>query len=1324
MSKNGFNDEQNQALENPIDINLLISAGAGSGKTKTLSEKVMLLIEQGLKPSELLVLTFTNNAAHEMKGRIISKFIDRKDIAYELTSAHIQTFDSFSQYLVSSYSNRLKIAEQFSIINEDVLNTKKKEFLDQVFDEYYSKNYQKLFKTLVKFNLRDDKQSKAIVYDLVEQIEKLNKEEKDILLNHYEEYYLSKEFFNSNIHELVKEAKDIIKNNIYYAYFIEKHFEEIDEVDINKLEKTFSNKNNFEIDLNIISFIDEKITYPLFIKLRELLSLDDYDFIDKVKSFQEDNKTLLPKTLSKKDYDDKKAMVAYPLLKELVTTVNAKLKFIQNLDELDNEYNKILYFKDDISLYLEMAKKVLKKIEDYKRITNSYTFFDISNMALSLMVDEEYEDIAEEIRSRFKFIMVDEYQDTNDMQEAFINSLLKVNKKSERSHLFCVGDAKQSIYAFRGSNVELFRNRQEKYIKEDGSKALPMNKNYRSGKRLLLDINSIFDYYMTLNHGSISYSKFSESLQYDDEINLYNIPYEHFGVHRITSISSINNDNYPDGAKIWEARAIASDIKNKVKNQFLISERTSKGNVTRPAKYKDFCILVSKKSSVDIYQKVFQEFGIKLNCSIKNNLNEIDAITLIQSLLSLMNYLLEDKLTDPYAAHLFASIARSYIYEYSDQKLFDLLYDTSEPKQYFLMNNDPIMNDLTNFVNNHLSTPFSKTFLDLIDEFKIIEKLYKIGNVDDTISKIESLYQIALSEERSGEGIKEFIRLMDNIKKYDLDLSSESLYQVEDAVDLMTIHASKGLEKKIIYMPVSYNSINKGDTRNKPDYTFSKKLGILLPYYNYHFSNLPLEDALKENFSKFTINDLLYHQLDEEKKIIKDEHVRLFYVALTRAENMVFIVGDLKDIKDNNIKVERNSDSLYGMLSYMPYYPQLNEQYINNMIKLGVISNDDYNSYLTYVSYMKNIKKSLTNDDLSSEDYDRYYYLWREYYQNKIYKKIIDIVNKIERDLFNYYYPKFININDYDELAKLFASYFYHDDNAKNINDLINHKSNNNDDNEEEDNDINIIVNKDNVIELLDRFKEVITTGQGVDFLNIKITKSLESSMFNDEYPSTPIGLTPYLINLFAKYFDNVATIKYLSFKRNDYEDKVYRYDYRKDLNNKIDKKITDLKPLNIDDSKIIFDTKIHQKASKSTINEEDLPIQEVLDYGTYLHRLMELTDFINKDTSFIKNSNDRKIIDEVMKLDIFKDLSSSTIYKEYGYYDDNLLTNGFIDLLIKKDDKYIIVDYKAKHILDDAYINQLHIYRDNVSRLFNVTKDNIEMYLLSLIDHKLLKVD
>ena len=253
-----FNYEQNLALDNPIDIDLQVSAGAGSGKTKTLSEKVMLLIEQGLRPSELLVLTFTNNAAHEMKERIIQKFENRKDIAFELASAHIQTFDSFSQYLVSRYSGELKVAEQLSIIDKNVQDTKIKEFVDQIFEEYYSDNEKnKLFlRTLLKFNLRDDEISKAVVIDIVDRISKLPINEQDKFLKHYDETFLSREFFDSNVNDLVESAKTIIRDRIFYAYFSERHLDAIESAHYLTLKGIFSNPNNFTFDINNLLFLD------------------------------------------------------------------------------------------------------------------------------------------------------------------------------------------------------------------------------------------------------------------------------------------------------------------------------------------------------------------------------------------------------------------------------------------------------------------------------------------------------------------------------------------------------------------------------------------------------------------------------------------------------------------------------------------------------------------------------------------------------------------------------------------------------------------------------------------------------------------------------------------------------------------------------------------------------------------------------------------------------------------------------------------------------------------------------------------------------------
>lgn len=1315
MAGSTFNKEQQLALNNPIDRDLIISAGAGSGKTRTLSEKVMKLINEGLKPSELLVLTFTNNAAKEMKDRIIDKFKDNKDIAFQLANAHIQTFDSFSQYLVGLYSDRLKISKNISIANEDVLATKKREFLDEVFDSFYLNNEKKnrLLRTLLKFNIQDDSASRKVVLDLINQIEKLPLDEQDKFLNHYEENFFSKEHIESIFEQIINVGKSIISDEVYYANFLEEHRDEIKECKVSELEQIFSNKTNFDDSINYLLFEDQEGTQPLYHAILELLDLKGKEFLTTYNNFTVDHAELFG--LKGPKGSDREA---YKTLTKLFTNKTGSLDFLKNILDFDEEYNKVLSFKNDIALYLEIAKEIINKLNDYKKITNSYTFSDISNMALLLVSDPRYEDVAEEIRSRFKFIMVDEYQDTNDLQEIFINSLLKENKKGERNHLFCVGDAKQSIYAFRGSNVELFRKRQYLYQKSKDCAAISMNKNYRSGEQLLKDINYIFNYYMTINHGSIAYHQTSESLQYDKDIDLYNKEYKDFGIHRITSLSSINYDNPPCGAKEWEARAIAHDIKKKMKEKFLVSERTRNGNILRECKYSDFCILVRKASgAVDIYQKVFEEYEIPFNCKIKNDLKEVSAVTVIQSLINLMSYVIQDKVTDYDCVHAFASVARSYLYEYNDKQIYDLVYDKT--KQFFLMNNDPIMIQVIEFVNKHKDSPFSQTFLDLINEFGVIEKLYKLGNVDDSIMKIESLYSMALSQEKGGEGIEEFVSLLNNVKKYDMDLNDESLYQVEDAVDFMTIHASKGLERKIVYLPNKFNSIAKGDNRDKPDYSFSRENGISLRNYSYEYK----EDE-EQLFSIFNIFDQLEKEIKKEEKIAIDENVRLFYVALTRAENIIYIVGDLEKLTNECIEKHRKSDTLYGMMSYAPYYPVFGEEIIN---KFKDEIKDLYPSYEYFANRMKHIK-CLNSDDFDDITYQRYTYLWREYYQNNIFKNLLDVVNQIEERLFKHYFIKFESNTDDDLLARIFGEYFFNDSSIENVDDLLKHHNNQMDD--EEENTSNLEIDEENIHDFLKIFKDCIVNGTNLPFLRIKPTKELTNNMFGKgqavKQPSQPVPykLKDYFLELFVYHFGGIRRYKYLSFKTDGFNDDIITFDYKANPGKKSSQMVPNFTTLKLDDSIIEFPLRIKQKASKTLTKDEELPAKEVLDYGTYLHRLLEIVDYKTKDTSFIKNEDDRAIIDKVLAFGIFDNLDKADVYQEYGYYDEELSTVGFIDLLIRKDDQYYIIDYKASNIFDPEYEKQLQTYQRNVKRIFNAEDSHIYLYLISIKQGKIRKVN
>ena len=262
-----FNKEQQMAIDAEVTQNILISAGAGSGKTKTLTEKVFNLINQGkILPSQLLVLTFTNNAAHEMKTRIINRFDNDNPHAKEMLSSHVQTMDSFNQYLVTKYSARLGISSNISVADESIIKSKKNKLLDEVFEEVYREPSER--KVLVEYlnhnALRDDGILKNTVLNVYKSLEGLLPQDKRQFILNYKDVFMNEPLIHESYDKLCNKIKDNLIINLYKAYFISEHFNSFfdpetgnfhyrDPLIINQI---FNNTQFFEKDYHYLSFED------------------------------------------------------------------------------------------------------------------------------------------------------------------------------------------------------------------------------------------------------------------------------------------------------------------------------------------------------------------------------------------------------------------------------------------------------------------------------------------------------------------------------------------------------------------------------------------------------------------------------------------------------------------------------------------------------------------------------------------------------------------------------------------------------------------------------------------------------------------------------------------------------------------------------------------------------------------------------------------------------------------------------------------------------------------------------------------------------------
>ena len=1299
-----FNKEQLEAVYASSKENILIAAGAGSGKTKTLSERVYELVERKeITPEQLLVLTFTNNAAHEMKGRILARFGNSHPDYPKMLSSHVQSFDSFNAYLLRLYASRLGVSPSFSIISDTLLDQKKAEYIDVTLNEAYEDPTlrARLVDFMTKLGLKNDRSVKSYLMNILEGFDRFTPDKRRDYVASYHEKFLSPAFASSLYHDALSYARKSLTDLLRRAYVLDRlslHYFDEENLDLKKLESAISDQSlwNSSLDEVVLSADTSKEGEEDFLPaaFEDLVSLTkegDYTLLEAMRKLLEDNgeryfPSQYPGSRKKEPGDASRHVATFAAIKKCKKVLEDAL----SLSNLSEELKKMTFFEDGIDLLFLLVGRVEKRLDEYRYSHNAFSFADVSSLVLTIFTEKENEDLAEQLRRRFRYVMVDEYQDTNDAQEIFLNGLLKPCADGSRSHLFCVGDAKQSIYAFRGSNVGLFRARQEEYRQGEDGRVIAMNKNYRSAKRLLHDINYIFSFYMTLKQGGIDYLDPMERLTYDDAVNLFKAPLESYGVHRIIPPCA---DHLQKKAIVerfhdaeYEARAILADIQEKLASGFRVYD--AKNQQERPCIKSDFCILVRRKNSVRIYQKLFVENGIPLNNKVSVDLREINAIIFLQSLLAMVGN--ELGIPDSKYLHHYASLARSYVYCYSDEQLHRILSLDPEARQKAL-DEDKIIGDLRRFCGKYRDSSFREIFLALLEEFHVIEYLYRIGEVEDNVAKIESLYALLCTGESFGYGLKEFVHLFEDISRRSLSIDSDTVVETSDAVDFMTIHASKGLERKIVYLPSSDNGVGRGSSFGA--LTLDEDYGILFPYLDYPFDDDPPLEG-ESSYLTLPLRKKGAATSDEEEQ----EHVRLLYVALTRAENAVYLVGR-----------DGGKGSAYVMMMGVPSTYHVNPKILAS----------PYVSASLRDAFMKtNAMKPGDPLTLGEEVEPVYSSLREELLLKEIAKAKKDALLALLYEALKGYAKRFDALQgNTDECAKLFAATYFPAERL-NVHDLASLEmvfSGESKREEEETQGELPLDHNGSLREALSRF------GKGVAELDATLLFPQIELKTEEEKLSL---LVDALLLPLARYFDGLDYVFYRSYADESfsYRDLVKVYDDALFVSSSAPF-TPKLSEVPTDDTPIEFVAAEHHRASKKA-RDDELPSSTVLERGSRLHRYLELYRF-DGDFSFIPSPKDQAIIRHVSESTLMQlAAAAEERYVEYGYYDEENLTTGYIDMFFVKDGIYHVVDYKTSSIEDPEYEDQLRTYGKAICRLYGVLKEKVRMHLLSILGGKTKDVD
>jgi len=836
MSNRNWTPSQFLALSSKKG-NYLVSAGAGSGKTSVLTQRVFELIknhEAGV--DELLVLTFTSKAAQEMKERVrllIKEDPETAPLAPLVENASIMTFDAFAFDLVKKYHYELGLPRDISIVDESIFEVERKRLLEGILDGLYSDSLAGRDADFSDFIYHYAIKGDSEIRDFILEIDSLGdlKKDKDEYFSSFLETHFSEAFVLSAIKEFESSIREQLNDVLEKA-------------------KQYSTVEQSDLETSFVA---------------SLLSSSDYDGL-----YRGLAAAIYPRKISRLGDESDKAL--HRALKKIFDGVK------KTLVVGDSSSIRERYFatKKYVLTLLRIVESLNGKMNEFKDRYASYDFSDIARLARKAALIPA---VNASLKKRYRFIMVDEYQDTSDLQESFIESIAQNN-------LFAVGDIKQSIYRFRNADPSLFRDRYEKYQKGEGGSLITLAENFRSRSSVLDDINLIFGALMSKRVGGVDYQN-GQALIFGN--HAYDST-EPMGDYRLEINEYQPEEGLDQGDQ--EARLIAQDIEKKVASGYPVYDLKNK--IVRPSKYGDFSILIDRRKDFRLYKKAFTDLKIPLEVSDLGTSSELDAVMVVRNLVRLA-YLLATNPADPALPHLYASIMRSFLFGIFDEEIYRALHDGSYRES-------PLFSALRKAGSRLISGNLEDDLLWLYSKFDIFEKLPRLGDVKANYERLESLLSLARSMARFDWGLADLVSYFADLDRYEINLGIEVSEKEPSSVQLMTIHGSKGLEFPVVYYPGLTSKFNLRDASSP--FLASKKYGIVLP--------------LADNLESRNV----FHFLSRGYEIEEDvsERLRLFYVALTRAKEKMILVRPISE-KDPPIALPL-CRSFNDFLSYAKLPPQ------------------------------------------------------------------------------------------------------------------------------------------------------------------------------------------------------------------------------------------------------------------------------------------------------------------------------------------------------------------------------------------------------------------